>query len=91
MRDFPKIKTTESSFKRTTIPHWKFGSQDVYQSTTSGSGEGSGSGEYYVPPHESHVKHKHAQRIAKVSLSIKNKTHAGDLNLPSLQRVIGVS
>ena len=92
MRDFSKIKTTESSFKRTTIPHWKFGSQDVYQSTTSGSGEGSGSGEYYVPPHKSHVQEqKDAQRIAKVSLSIKNKTHAGDFNLPSLQSVIDVS
>lgn len=91
MGGFPKIKTTESSLKRTTIPHWKFGSQEVYQSTISGSGEGSGSGEYYVPLHKSHVKQKHAQRIAKVSLSIKNKTHAGELNLPSLQRVIDVS
>jgi len=91
MRDFPKIKTTEISLKRTTIPHWKFSSQGVYQSTTSGSGEGSGSGEYYVPPHKSYVKQKHAQRIAEVSLSIKNKTHAGELNLPSLQRVIDVS
>lgn len=86
MRDFPK-GTTLSSYKRTTIPHWKFGSQDVYQSSSSGSGEGSGSGEYHLPPYRSHDKQKHAQKIPKISLSKMNKTHAGDLNLPSLQRV----
>ena len=84
MRDFPKV-TTLSSYKRTTIPHWKFNSQEVYQSSSSGSGEGSGSGDSYLPPHESHGKQKHAQQIHKVSLSTKNKTHAGDFNLPSLQ------
>lgn len=86
MRDFRKV-TTLSSYKRTTIPHWKFRSQDVYQSSSSGSGEGSGSGDNYLPLHESHGKQKHAKKIHKVSPSTKNKTHAGDLNLPSLQGV----
>jgi len=77
MRNFPKV-TTLSSYKRTTIPHWKFRSQDVYQSSSSGSGEGSGSGDNYLPLHENHGKRKHAKKIHKVSLSKKNKTHAGD-------------
>ena len=84
MRDFSKV-TTLSSYKRTTIPHWKFGYQDAYQSTTSGSGKASGSGDNYLPPHESHGEQKHHQKIPKVSLSTKNKTHAGDLSVPSLQ------
>ena len=86
MRNFPKV-TTLSSYKRTTIPHWKFRSQDVYQSSSSGSGEGSGSGDSYLRLHESHGKQKHAKKVAKISLSTKNMTHAGDLKLPSLQRV----
>ena len=86
MRDFQKVPTL-SSYKRTTIPHWKFRSQEVYQSSSSGSGEWSVSGDNYLPPHKSHSKQKHAQKIPKVSLSTKNKTHAGYLSLPSLQRV----
>lgn len=80
MRDLPK-PTTLSSYKRTTIPHRKFSTQSMYQSTSSGSGEGTGSGEYYVPPHKSHDKQKHAHRITKVSLSAKKKTHAGNISL----------
>lgn len=77
--------TTLSNYRRTTIPHRKFSSQSVYLSTSSGSGEGTGSGEYFVPSHESHAKQKHAQRITKVSFATKNKTHAG--NLSSLRQV----
>ena len=84
MRDFPKVPTL-SSYKRTTIPHWKFRSQDVYQSSSSGSGEWSGSGDNYLSPHKSHSKQKHAQKIHKVSLSTKNKTHAGYFSLPNLR------
>lgn len=83
VRDFPRVPTL-SSYKRTTIPHWKFRSQDVYQSSSSGSGEWSGSGDNYLPPRKSHSKQKHAQKIPKVSLSTKNNTHAGYLSLPSL-------
>lgn len=86
MRDFPKVPTL-SSYKRTTIPNWKFLSQDVYQSSSSGSGEWSGSGDIYRPPHKSHSNQKHAQKIPEASLSTKNKTHAGYLSLLSLQRV----
>ena len=84
MRDFPKVPTL-SSYKRTTIPHWKFRSQDVYQSSSSGSGEWSGSGDNYLSPHKSHSKQKHAQKIHKVSLSTKNKTHAGYFSLLNLR------
>ena len=90
MRDFPKVPTL-SSYKRTTIPHWKFRSQNVYQSSSSGSGEGSGSGDNYLSSHKSHSKHKHAQKIHKVSLSTKNKTHAGYFSLPNLLRVYDFS
>lgn len=83
VRDFPRVPTL-SSYKRTTIPHWKFRSQDVYQSSSSGSGEWSGSGDNYLPPRKSHSKQKQAQKIPKVSLSTKNNTHAGYLSLPSL-------
>lgn len=84
MRYFPK-PTTLGNDRRTTIPHRKFSSQSVYQSTSSGSGEGTGSGEYFLPSHQSHDKQKHAQKITKVSFAPKNKTHAG--NLSSLRQV----
>lgn len=76
MRDFPKT-TTLSSYKRTTIPHRKF--SFMYESSALGSGEESGSGEYYGSPHEHHHKQKPTQRVIKVSIATKRKSHAGNL------------